>query len=59
MSAPTTNIDKQRKWHRPALVGMALVVVLVGGLFVAYLGAQTADEPTAASALPDNVAADQ
>ena len=59
MSAPTTNIEKQRKWHRPALLGIGAVVLVVGALFVAFLGAVTSAPDTAPSTLPENIAADQ
>ncbi|APX10531.1 hypothetical protein [Tateyamaria omphalii] len=33
MSAPNTNIDRQKKRHRPALWGMAVVAVFAGLVF--------------------------
>lgn len=37
MSAETTNIDKQKRRHRPALWGMGAVVVIVSALFLLFL----------------------
>lgn len=37
MSAPQTNVEKQTKRHRPALWGMAAVVVFASVLFFIYL----------------------
>ncbi|MBC7476800.1 MAG: hypothetical protein H7317_01725 [Pseudorhodobacter sp.] len=34
MSAPQTNIEKQKRWHRGPLIGMALVAIFgVGMIF--------------------------
>ncbi|MDQ2095423.1 hypothetical protein [Rhodalgimonas zhirmunskyi] len=38
MSAPDTNIKKQRNEHKPALSGIVGGLIVVAGLFVAYLG---------------------
>lgn len=35
MSAPETNISKQKKRHRPALIAIAVAVVFGIGIFVA------------------------
>jgi len=53
MSAPDTRLEKQKKRHRGPLVGIALALLVAGGLFVAYLGytAQT-DTPTAVDPVP-------
>ena len=37
MSAPSTNVEKQSKRHRPAIWGMAAVGVFAAVLFLAYL----------------------
>ncbi|SHG78854.1 hypothetical protein [Marivita hallyeonensis] len=37
MTAPSTNIEKQKKRHRPALLGMAAVVIFAGVLLLGYL----------------------
>jgi hydrogenase/urease accessory protein HupE len=37
MSAPTTNLEKQKRRHRPALKGMAITVAFVAALFLGYL----------------------
>ncbi|MAQ84898.1 MAG: hypothetical protein CMH12_16860 [Maritimibacter sp.] len=38
MSAPDTNIEKQTRWHRGPLIGMAVVVVFALGYGAYYLG---------------------
>ncbi|WP_299877901.1 hypothetical protein [uncultured Sulfitobacter sp.] len=35
MSAPDTNISKQKKRHLPALIGIAVVAVFAGAVFLA------------------------
>ncbi|MCR9156518.1 MAG: hypothetical protein NXH80_04660 [Rhodobacteraceae bacterium] len=54
MSAPSTNIDKQTKRHRPAIWGMIAVAVFVAILFFAYLAnlAAQGNEPSDDSAQP-------
>jgi hypothetical protein len=47
MSAPQTNIEKQKRWHRGPLVGMAAVVVFVGFMFLWLTGAFGPDAPDA------------
>jgi NhaP-type Na+/H+ or K+/H+ antiporter len=37
MSAPNTNLEKQKRRHRGPLIGMALALVFVGALFLGYL----------------------
>ena len=37
MSAPDTNLEKQKKWHRGPLVGMAIAVAFVLAMFVGWL----------------------
>ncbi len=37
MSAPHTDIEKQKRRHRGPLVGMAIVLAAVAVLFVGYL----------------------
>ena len=43
MSAPSTNIEKQSKRHRPAIWGMIAVAIFAGVLFLAYLANLAAD----------------
>lgn len=50
MSAPSTNVKKQSKRHRPALWGMITAVLIASLLFLGYLanimatGTQPGDE---------------
>jgi len=37
MSAPETNVEKQRKRHRPALWGMMIGGIFAAIIFLAYL----------------------
>ena len=37
MAAPQTNIEKQKRWHRGPLIGMALVVIFGVGLITYWL----------------------
>lgn len=37
MAAPQTDIEKQKRWHRGPLIGMALVVVFGVGLIAYWL----------------------
>ncbi|WP_299788580.1 hypothetical protein [uncultured Marivita sp.] len=37
MSAPSTNVDKQSKRHRPVIWGFIAVAIFVAVLFFAYL----------------------
>ena len=37
MSAPETNVDTQKKRHRPAIWGMAIGGIFVAIIFIAYL----------------------
>jgi hypothetical protein len=37
MSAPKTNIDKQRKWHRFPLMGIGGVLLWAGVLLAAWI----------------------
>ncbi|TGD64007.1 hypothetical protein EYC08_11270 [Tabrizicola sp. WMC-M-20] len=43
MSAPQTNIDKQKRRHRGPLLGMIVVVIAVGIGFVWWLGYEAAE----------------
>lgn len=47
MSAPSTNVEKQSKRHRPAIWAMIAVGVFAGVLFLAYLAnlAASGNEP--------------
>lgn len=38
MSAPNTNLEKQRKRHRGPLIGIVLVILFVGIILVWWLG---------------------
>lgn len=38
MSAPKTNIEHQKRNHRGPLIGIALALVVVGIIFVVFLG---------------------
>lgn len=49
MSAPQTNLDKQKWWHRGPLIGMAVVVAFAFGLFV-FMMMQVVDEGAAPGA---------
>lgn len=43
MSAPRTDIEKQKRWHRAPLIGMALAVLVgVGSIFL-WLTREVAD----------------
>ncbi len=55
MSAPNTNIDKQKRRHRGPLIGMALVVIFALALTVFWLldEAATADNPQGGNAQID------
>lgn len=37
MSAPKTNIERQTRWHRGPLIGMAVVVIFALTLLVIWL----------------------
>jgi hypothetical protein len=39
MSAPQTNLEKQKRWHRGPLIGMIGVIVFVGVMFMWLTGA--------------------
>ena len=50
MSPPDTNIERQEKRHRPALIGIAIAVIM-GGLFF-FLNALTAVDEEPLEELP-------
>lgn len=60
MSAPSTNVEKQKKRHRPAIWGMIAGGIFAAALFLAYLanlaaqgnepGEGTSEEPAAEAA---------
>ncbi|MBO6885004.1 MAG: hypothetical protein JJ869_15705 [Marivita sp.] len=54
MSAPSTNIEKQSKRHRPALWGMIAAAIFAAILFFAYLAnlAFEGNEPGQEDAAP-------
>lgn len=61
MSAPQTNIEKQKRWHRGPLIGMALVVIFGVGLIFFWLikeSANGATPGTAEDAQPDDAPLD-
>lgn len=61
MSAPQTNIEKQKRWHRGPLIGMALVVIFGVGLMFFWLieeSANGATPGTAEDAQPDDAPLD-
>ena len=60
MSAPQTNIDKQKRRHRGPLVGMAVVVTFVGLLLFWWLGQEASqnDVNPGAQALPEGTPTD-
>lgn len=45
MSAPQTNLEKQRRRHRGPLIGMALVAVFGVGLIAYWLFEEAATSP--------------
>lgn len=38
MSPPDTNIEKQKKRHKPALIGIALILVFAAAIVLLNLG---------------------
>lgn len=48
MSAPQTNIEKQKRWHRGPLIGMAVVAIFGVGMIFFWLmhEASNGDSPT-------------
>ena len=42
MSAPQTNIEKQKRWHRGPLIGMALVTIFGVGMIFIWLMEESA-----------------
>lgn len=54
MSAPHTNIEKQKRRHRGPLIGMAAVVAFVGAIFLYWLvyEARNAASPDTDPSLP-------
>lgn len=47
MSAPQTNIEKQKRWHRGPLIGMAIVAIFGVGMIFFWLmdEAASGDDP--------------
>lgn len=43
MSAPQTNIEKQKRWHRGPLIGMALAVIFGVGLIFFWMIEESAN----------------
>ncbi len=56
MSNPDTDPQKQRRWHRAPLVGMAAIIVfvLVAALYEDGGGGIPAGQPTATDFAPEN-----
>ena len=48
MSAPQTNIEKQKRWHRGPLIGMAIVAIFGVAMLFFWLmdEAKNGDSPT-------------
>jgi hypothetical protein len=46
MSAPDTNLDRQKRRHKAPLVGLAVILVVVGLGFVMFLGDETSPDGT-------------
>ena len=48
MSAPQTNIEKQKRWHRGPLIGMAVVAIFGVGMVFFWMmdEASNGDSPT-------------
>lgn len=44
MSAPNTNVQKQQRRHRPALIGIAVAVVLGALFFLLNMGSAVDDD---------------
>lgn len=44
MSAPDTKLDKQKRRHRPALIGMAVVVLFGALMALLFTGAGVDDD---------------
>lgn len=57
MSAPDVNIEKQKKRHSPALIGMAVLGVLILG-FVLFTAAVPVEDDAAMEMGPAPVATD-
>ena len=43
MSAPQTNIEKQKRWHRVPLIGMALVALFGVAMIIFWLMDESAN----------------
>ena len=50
MSAPQTDIEKQKRWHRGPLIGMALVVIFGVGLIFFWMLEESANGATPVAA---------
>jgi hypothetical protein len=46
MSAPQTNLERQKRRHRGPLIGMAVGLIVVGILFVLFLGDTSNEDGT-------------
>lgn len=56
MSAPQTNLEKQERWHRAPLIGMAAGIICVGLIFLWLTGVfspiEKVEPPVAGVAVP-------
>ncbi|KEO51309.1 hypothetical protein [Thioclava pacifica] len=52
MSAPDTNLDRQKRRHAPALIGMAVMALLGVALVFAWIAAASRDAQTASETPP-------
>jgi hypothetical protein len=56
MSAPQTNLEKQERWHRAPLIGMAAGIIFVGLMFLWLTGVfspiEKVEPPVAGVAAP-------
>ena len=61
MSAPKTNIEKQKRWHRVPLLGMALAVLVGVGSAFLWLTQEVADSdpPVEGQQLPTEAPPEQ
>lgn len=56
MSAPDTNLEKQKNRHRPALIGIAVVLVFAGLVFLMNMGTAIEGEGPLTDGIDDGAA---